>query len=143
MQIHDIKISKPKTKKRIGRGGKRGSYSGRGQKGQKSRAGRKIKPAIMETILRLPKLRGATNKIKNQKPYIVKINDLISKVEMFGFKDNINLISLKQMNLIPSNYKGEVKLIGSSEKILPLTIEKILISQKLKEKIIKAGGKVL
>ena len=143
MQIHDLKISKPKNKKRIGRGGKRGTYSGRGQKGQKSRAGRKIKPAIMETILRLPKLRGIKNKPKKIKPYIVKIEDLIFKVQMLDFKDVINLTSLKQMNLVPLNYKGEIKLIGSSEKILPLTIEKILISQKLKEKIIKAGGKIL
>jgi large subunit ribosomal protein L15 len=143
MQIHDLKISKPKTKKRIGRGGKRGSYSGRGQKGQKSRAGRRIKPAIKETILKLPKLRGVKNKPKKPKPRIIKIKDLISKVEMFNLKDVINLMSLKQMNLIPVNYKGEVKIIGSSEKILPLTIEKISVSKKLKEEITKAGGKVL
>ena len=39
MQIHELKPNhKRKTGKRIGRGGKRGTYSGRGVKGQKSRA---------------------------------------------------------------------------------------------------------
>ena len=34
-------VHKLKNKKRVGRGGKRGTYSGRGQKGQKARKGRK------------------------------------------------------------------------------------------------------
>lgn len=53
---------KNKTKKRVGRGGKRGTYSGRGVKGQKSRAGRRIRPAVRDLIQQIPKLRGAKNK---------------------------------------------------------------------------------
>ena len=60
MQLHELRpVHKNKSKKRIGRGGKRGTYSGRGMKGQKSRAGRKIRPAIRDLIQRTPKLRGA------------------------------------------------------------------------------------
>jgi large subunit ribosomal protein L15 len=59
MQIHELRPAhKLKKKKRIGRGGKRGTYSGRGQKGQRSRAGAKIKPMERELILRIPKMRG-------------------------------------------------------------------------------------
>jgi large subunit ribosomal protein L15 len=59
MLIHELQPEhKTRDKKRIGRGGKRGGYSGRGQKGQKSRAGRRIRPAERDIILRLPKLRG-------------------------------------------------------------------------------------
>jgi large subunit ribosomal protein L15 len=59
MQLHEIKPThKLKKRKRVGRGGKRGTYSGRGQKGQLSRAGRKLKPLIREIIKRYPKLRG-------------------------------------------------------------------------------------
>ena len=47
-----------KDAKRIARGGKRGRTSGRGQKGQKSRSGRKIRPAIRDLVQRTPKLRG-------------------------------------------------------------------------------------
>jgi len=65
MQLHELKPTiQNKSKKRIGRGGKRGTYSGRGMKGQKSRAGRKIRPAIRDLMQRTPKLRGA----KNQAP---------------------------------------------------------------------------
>jgi large subunit ribosomal protein L15 len=59
MQIHDIKPdNKIKSKKRIGRGGKKGTYSGKGVKGQKSRAGAKIRPEIRDFIKKIPKLRG-------------------------------------------------------------------------------------
>lgn len=41
MQLHELKPKhKAKKKKRVGRGGKRGTFSGRGVKGQKARAGR-------------------------------------------------------------------------------------------------------
>ena len=57
MQLHQISPKlKLKKKKLIGRGGKRGTYSGRGMKGQKARAGRKIRPASRDLIQSLPKL---------------------------------------------------------------------------------------
>jgi large subunit ribosomal protein L15 len=59
MQLHEIQpCQKQKTKKRIGRGGKRGTYSGKGMKGQKSRAGAKIRPEVRDLIKKTPKLRG-------------------------------------------------------------------------------------
>jgi len=74
MQLHEVRpVTINKSKKRVGRGGKRGTYSGRGIKGQKSRAGRKIRPAIRDLMQRTPKLRGSKNqaahyrKIKKQK----------------------------------------------------------------------------
>lgn len=71
MQLHTLKpLHSGRSKKRIGRGGKRGTYSGRGQKGQKSRAGRKIRPAMRDLIQRIPKLRGAGNRRKSRKSNI-------------------------------------------------------------------------
>ena len=59
MQLQDIKPrNKPKRKKRVGRGGKRGTYSGKGLKGQKSRAGAKIRPELRDFIKKVPKLKG-------------------------------------------------------------------------------------
>ena len=59
MQLHELQPNYyNKDAKRIARGGKRGRTSGRGQKGQKSRSGRKIRPAIRDFVQRLPKLRG-------------------------------------------------------------------------------------
>lgn len=62
MQLHTLaRIHPLKSKKRIGRGGKRGTYSGKGVKGQSSRAGRKIRPGTRDLIQQIPKLRGARN----------------------------------------------------------------------------------
>ena len=59
MQLHQIQTKNSlKKSKRIGRGGKRGTYSGKGIKGQKSRAGAKIRPEIRDFIKKLHKLRG-------------------------------------------------------------------------------------
>jgi large subunit ribosomal protein L15 len=143
MQIHDLKISIKKKKIRVGRGGKRGTYSGRGQKGQKSRAGRRIRPAERDLILKLPKLRGIKNKPIKPKPFNIKIKDLIYKVKLLKFNEVINDLALKQMDLLPMGYKGEIKIIGTCEEILPLKINKdIKISNKLKEKILAAGGEI-
>jgi len=74
MQLHELQPTFPnKDRKRIGRGGKRGTTSGRGQKGQSSRAGHRIRPAERDFIQRLPKLRGVKNKPKlNRKDRNVK-----------------------------------------------------------------------
>ena len=59
MQIHELRPKhKNRAKKRIGRGGKHGTYSGKGIKGQASRAGRKMVPIIRELIKKYPKLKG-------------------------------------------------------------------------------------
>ncbi len=59
MQLNDLKpTNKLKKSKRVGRGGKKGTYSGKGMKGQKSRAGRKLEPPIRGLIKRYHKLRG-------------------------------------------------------------------------------------
>ncbi|MEK7576749.1 MAG: uL15 family ribosomal protein [Patescibacteria group bacterium] len=59
MQLHTLKQrTKSARKVRIGRGGKRGSFSGRGIKGQKARAGRHIRPEMRDIIKKIPKKRG-------------------------------------------------------------------------------------
>lgn len=66
MQLYQLKPDHArKTDKRVGRGGKRGTYSGKGTKGQHSRAGHRIRPAERDFIQRLPKLRGVGNMATN------------------------------------------------------------------------------
>ena len=68
MQLHELRPTEErKAKKRVGRGGKRGTYSGRGMKGQKARAGRRIRPAMRDLMQRTPKLRGVKNQSANYK----------------------------------------------------------------------------
>ncbi len=59
MQIHQLRRKhKERLSRRIGRGGRRGTYSGRGMKGQRARAGAKIRPEAREAVKKIPKLRG-------------------------------------------------------------------------------------
>ena len=115
MQVHQLKPkTKRKKKKRVGRGGKRGTYSGRGMKGQKSRAGAKLKPAIREFIKRYPKLRGYRFKGKEKKVVIVNIGDLEKR---FKKDEKINPQALLKKGLI-SKMKGRIptiKILGKGK----------------------------
>jgi large subunit ribosomal protein L15 len=143
MQLHEIRsIHKNKRKKRVGRGGKHGTYSGRGIKGQKSRAGRRLKPFIRELIKRYPKLRGTKFKSWKQKPTIVNIEVLEGK---FNNLEIVSPKSLIEKNII-RKIKGrlpEVKILGQGKINKKLTIKDCKISKGAKEKIEKAGGKIL
>jgi len=57
MGLHNLNSSTD-SKKRVGRGGKRGKTSGKGMKGQKARAGGTPRPAYRDVIKKIPKLRG-------------------------------------------------------------------------------------
>ena len=150
MQLHQLKIKhKRKRKKRIGRGGKRGTYSGRGMKGQKSRAGAKIKPSFLEASRKIPKRRGAGGKRKKvqakrrfrsirSKPEIINIKQLQEKFEA---DDLVTPKVLLKMGFIDS-IKNGVKILGEGERSKKLIIERFLLSKSAKEKIEKAKGKI-
>lgn len=146
MQLHEIKLKhKKKKKKRVGRGGKRGTYSGRGIKGQKARAGRRLKPIIREIIKRYPKLRGYKfkSKIKSQKSKLVILN-LEALEKKFNSGEKINPQKLLERKII-SKIKGrmpQVKILAKGELTKPLIIENCLLSKSAKEKIEKAGGEI-
>jgi len=137
MLINEIKISnKNQNKKRVGRGGKRGTYSGRGLKGQKSRAGHKIRPAERELIQRLPKFRGYKNR-SLESNFVLNVSDL----EKIGSK--ISLPLLRQKKILNKSFRGIVKILGQGEIKSAVEVENILTSKTAKEKIESAGGKVI
>ena len=82
MQIHEIQPKHKKLdKKRVGRGGKKGTYSGKGNKGQKSRAGRKMVPIIREFIKKYTKLKGyKTFRLDDYSAVSLRRCDVASKV---------------------------------------------------------------
>jgi large subunit ribosomal protein L15 len=142
MQLHQLKpIHKRKKGKRIGRGGKRGNYSGRGIKGQKARAGRKLKPIIRELIKKYPKLRGYRQKSKELKMAILNLEILERK---FQAGEKVNPEILIEKGII-SKIRGKipkVKILGDGEISKNLIIENCQVSKSAKEKIEKAGGKI-
>ncbi len=144
MQLHQIQPkNKLKKKKRIGRGGKKGTYSGRGVKGQKARAGRKLQPIIREIIKKYPKLRGYNFNSLQNKPPLEIVN--LSQIEVkFKEGETVTPESLVEKKLI-KKIKGRiprVKILGDGEITKKINIRQCLISKSAKEKIEKAGGKV-
>lgn len=142
MQLHQLRPkTKNKARKRIGRGGKRGTTSGRGTKGQKSRTGHRIRPAIREFLKKIPKQRGVKNVVTSTKPQSVNIE----KLEIhFKDGDKITPQTLSDKKLVKPN-KGqlpEVKLLGDGNITKKLLVENCQVSQSAKEKIEKAGGSI-
>ena len=134
MRLHNIKPAhKLKKRRRISRGGKRGGYSGRGIKGQKSRAGAGIRPAIRDMMMKFPKQRGrAKHAFKSLfvKPAILNLVDINKR-----FKEG-DIISPKTLNLY------QVKILGKGEINKKLHFQNILFSKSASEKIKKAGGTI-
>ncbi len=142
MQLHQLKLTQnPSKKKRIGRGGKKGRYSGRGIKGQKARAGRKMQPFIREIIKKYPKLKGY--RAKSREKLRAKVNlSLLEK--FFGPGEKITPKSLIEKKII-RKIKGrvpEVKILAGGELKKKLIVENCKISKEAENQIKKAGGSV-
>jgi len=143
MQLHELKLKTKKKKgKRIGRGGKRGGYSGRGIKGQKSRAGHKIRPVIRDIIKKIPKKRGYKFKPPREKPQILNLAVLENK---FKEDERITPVKLLQSGLITRKGKRKllIKILGEGNLTKKFTFSGCEFSASAKEKILKTGGTII
>lgn len=115
MQLHQIKRNNQrKFSRRVGRGGKRGTYSGRGIKGQGARAGGKFRPEEREIIKKIPKLRGYRFPSFQKKPAVVNL-DTIER--LFAAGDTISPASLAARGLV-ARVRGRtprVKILNRGE----------------------------
>lgn len=143
LSLNTIKSNKSlkQPKKRIGRGNGSGigTYSGKGLKGQKARAGVSglKRLGMRQILLRIPKSRGF--KSLNGKDQVLNLDDL----NVFKDKDVINNKVLKERGLIGKE-AVTVKILGDGElTVKGLTFEKIKISASAKEKITKLDGTIL
>jgi len=142
MQLHQLKLKhKLKKRKRVGRGGKRGTYSGRGSKGQRSRAGRKFKPAIRGLIKRYPKLRGSKFKRIKTKPAIINLEILEKKFKPSEIVSPKILLEKRLIRRIKGRIP-KVKILGKGKLTKKLIIEGCQVSKQAKENIKKAGGQI-
>ena len=143
MQLHQIIKSEGRKSQRIGRGGKRGSFSGRGIKGQRSRAGRRIRPAERDLIMRIPKKRGFRNKPVSDRAFILNLEDLAAaKPSLAALDFVVSPETLCKIRLVPSGYRGEVKILSRGEMDFSVKLQGLKVSKGAKAKIEKAGGKV-
>ncbi len=139
MRIHEIKkTNRRKAQKRVGRGGKRGTTSGRGQKGQRARSGHRIRPAERDIVAKFPKLRGVKNKSVSGKAIAVDISRI---AKTFASGEVVSKQTLKKHGII-GDVSAKVKILGNSDITTKLEIEGIPVSASAREKIEKAGGSV-
>lgn len=143
MQMHQIKPThKLRQARRKGRGGKRGTYSGRGSKGQKARAGAKIRPQVRDMMLKFPKKRGAS--FKSRKPYYFVVS-LANLKKAFPQGGIITPKKIEKQGLIPfsGRKKYKVKILGALPLKVKYTIKGCQTSKAVEEAIVKAGGKII
>ena len=140
-----------KDRKRVGRGmgSGKGRYSGRGLKGQKSRAGSHKMPAGFEggqmpIDMRLPKLRGNTSAdampIGPFRTYTQPVNlrDLEARFEAGS---EVTPDALVAVGLL-KNTKIDIKILASGELTKKLSVTAHGFSKTAREKIEAAGGSI-
>ncbi len=148
MQFHNLTSTiKSRNKKRIGRGGKRGTYSGKGIKGQKSRSGTGgtniTEKGRSSWIKRFPKLGGF--KSVYRKNLIVR-SGAISKAFKDGEEVTPQILIKKKLLKIPkrgtSGKLQLVKILNDGPIDKKLRIKGCLVSKAVKKMVEKAGGKI-
>jgi large subunit ribosomal protein L15 len=139
--LHNISPTKgsQKDRKRVGRGGKRGTYSGRGLKGQKSRSGVSglKRRGMKQLIERSHKLRGF--KSIHAKPEIISLADLDKN---FKASDKVTPQILVKKKLVDTARNG-VKILSNGKIKSKITVSGCSISATAKTAIESAGGKVI
>lgn len=133
MQINTLKLkARRKKKKTIGRGGKKGTYSGRGNKGQKARSGGNVSPLFeggRSTLVdHMKKKRGFTS--THKKKAIVKFSSLLKNFQN-GAKISVDdLVEKKLVKKV--DVKNGIKILGPSDgKTRFVFSEKILVSKSV------------
>ena len=129
-----------KTRKRVGRGNGsgHGTYSGRGCKGQKSRAGYKMRPGFeggqLPLIKRLPRKRGFTNIFRTE---YSTVN--IGQLSAFESGSEVTPEILEATGLVKS-LKKPIKILADGEIDHAITVKANKFSASAKAKIEAAGG---
>lgn len=143
--LHTInRTTKTKKAKIVGRGGTRGKTSGRGTKGQRARAGHKIRPEIRDMIKKLPKLRGRgknSNKAFAIKPSPVNVGQIAAAFEKGAVVTPSTLFAAGLIKRVGGKLPA-VKVLAGGEITHAVTIYDCQFTEVAKAKIEAAGGKI-
>lgn len=143
MNLLKLRSNCTKNVKRVGRGNGsgKGTFSGRGCKGQNSRSGGRRRPGFeggqTPLIRKMPKLRGFRN--PNQVKFVT-IN--VGKLEVFEDGSKVDIVALYEKRLIGRKNRP-VKILGDGELTKKLEVKIDRVSRSAKEKIEKAKGQVV
>jgi large subunit ribosomal protein L15 len=139
-----------KDRKRVGRGlgSGKGRYSGRGLKGQKSRAGSHKMPPGFEggqnpIYMRLGKLRGGSKDALPVGPHRTSTApvNVATLEERFDAGAEVTPDSLVEKGVL-KNTKTDVKILGNGDLKKKLTVTAHAVSASAREKIEGAGGSI-
>lgn len=136
--------TKNKKPKLVGRGSKRGKTSGRGTKGQKSRAGHKIRPMLRDAIKKLPKLRGRgknVNKAFRIKPEVINLGAINAAFVAGSSVTPTALFAAKLIRRVGGKIPA-VKVLAHGEIKHALSFYDCEVSATAKTKIEAVGGTV-
>ncbi len=132
-----------KPRKRVGRGNGsgHGTYSGRGCKGQKSRAGFSMRPGFeggqLPLIKRLPRKRGFTNIFRVEYQVVS-----LTKLNVFEAGSEIGPAELRAAGIVRSLRKP-IKILADGEIDRALTVTANKFSVAARSQIEAAGGKAV
>ncbi|OGY46626.1 MAG: 50S ribosomal protein L15 [Candidatus Buchananbacteria bacterium RIFCSPHIGHO2_01_FULL_47_11b] len=141
VSLHNLKPNKGsiKKKKRVGRGNAsgHGTYSTRGQKGQRSRAGGSgglFRRGITQLLRNKPKLGGFTSPY----PKLQAVNiGLLERT--FESGEVVTAKKLLEKNIIKSVKPG-IKILGDGKLTKKLTVQAAAFSKTAEKAIVEAGG---
>src|SRR3989344_506325 len=157
MNLSELKSRTPRQHgKRVGRGGKRGTFSGGGTKGQKSRAGAYVRPGFRGGDNRIwqlfPKQRGASKKPGSNKPHAKHRHfqlrgdkSAVFNLDFFNrFEEGqmVNLKFLAEQGWI-SKLEKRVKVLGDGDLKKKIDFQGLKFSESAKSKIAKVGGNII
>jgi large subunit ribosomal protein L15 len=142
IKLHELKVFKGSKHKRkvVGRGlgSGKGTYSGRGAKGQNARKSGGVRPGFeggrQPLIRQAPKLRGFKS------PHKKSITVMTSRLNKFADGDTVTSKTLFEKGIIKADFPVKLVLKGELKKKLEVMVP---ASAGAKAAIEKAGGKVL
>ena len=127
------------AKTRVGRGeGSKGKTAGRGTKGTKARYS--VRPGFeggnLNFVMRQPKLRGFTNPFRVE----YQVVNLEKLAELYPKGGEVTVGDLVAKGAVRKNEK--VKVLGSGDIAVKLTVAVDKVSRSAEQKIVAAGGSI-
>jgi len=141
LKVHHLRpaAGSKKERTRVGRGeGSKGKTAGRGTKGTKARYS--VRPGFeggnLNFVMRQPKLRGFTNPFRVE----YQVVNLEKLAELYPQGGDVTVGDLVAKGAVRKNEK--VKVLGSGDIAVKLTVAVDKVSRSAEQKIVAAGGSI-
>ena len=141
LKVHHLRpaAGSKKERTRVGRGeGSKGKTAGRGTKGTKARYS--VRPGFeggnLNFVMRQPKLRGFTNPFRVE----YQVVNLEKLAELYPQGGEVTVGDLVDKGAVRKNEK--VKVLGSGDIAVKLTVAVDKVSRSAEQKIVAAGGSI-